>query len=153
MSALSGRPLSTARRRRRAGFTLIEILVVIVVIAILAAMVAPNVFKNVGTAKQAAAKSQIEELGAALDAYRLENGHYPGTQQGLDALWQMPSVDPPSTWRGPYIKKPVPMDPWGKPYIYIAPGEQNPNGYDLMSYGNDGLPGGEDEAADVVSWK
>src|SRR5439155_25026975 len=97
--------------RRRTGFTLIEILVVIVVIAILATLVAPNVFQHVGAAKSATAKSQIEMLGAALDAYRLDNGSYPTSQQGLEALWTRPAVDPPANWRGPYLRKPVPADP------------------------------------------
>jgi general secretion pathway protein G len=123
-------------------------------------MVAPNIFKNVGQAKQTTAKAQIETLAAALDAYRLENYAYPSTQQGLDALWQLPTVDPPPTWHGPYLKKAVPSDPWGRPYVYIIPGESNPNGYDLYSFGADGLPGpcmyGENgcgEEGDVVSWR
>lgn len=147
----------TARMKNRlthAGFTLIEILVVIVVIAVLAGLVAPNVFKHVGEAKNVSARSQIEMLGAALDAYRLDNGRYPGTDQGLGALWQAPLQEPrPVTWRGPYLRKEVPLDPWGHPYIYKSPGEQNPAGYDLVSYGADGQPGGEGEAADVLSWK
>ena len=141
-------------RAHRSGFTLIEILVVIVVIAVLAGMVAPNVFKHVGEAKNVTAHSQIEMLGAALDSYRLDNGRYPTTAQGLAALWSAPSQDPrPAGWRGPYLRKDVPLDPWGRPYIYKAPGEQNPGGYDLVSLGADGQPGGEGEAADVVSWK
>src|ERR1051326_6202579 len=96
------------------GFTLIEILVAIVVIAVLASMVAPNVFKHVGEAKNVTARSQIEMLGAALDAYRLDNGRYPTTAQGLVALWQTPSQDPPpASWKGPYLRKEVPLDPWG----------------------------------------
>lgn len=138
---------------RRRGFTLIEILVVIVVIAILATLVAPNVFQNVGTAKSATAKTQIEMLASALDAYRLDTGRYPTTAQGLQALVEMPQVDPPSNWRGPYLRKAVPPDPWGRPYIYISPGEVNPTGFDLFSYGADGQLGGEGENADVVSWK
>ena len=145
--------LVDARRRRRSGFTLIEILVVIVVIAILATLVAPNIFQNVGAAKSATAKSQIEMLGAALDAYRLDNGAYPTTQQGLAALWEKPTIDPPANWRAPYLRKAVPMDPWGRPYVYVFPGEQNPNGYDLISYGGDGVPGGDGENADILSWK
>jgi general secretion pathway protein G len=140
-------------RRRRSGFTLIEILVVIVVIAILATLVAPNVFQHVGAAKDATARSQIEMLSAALDAYRLDNGRYPTTQQGLNALWEMPQVDPPANWRSPYLRKPVPNDPWGRPYVYLSPGEANPTGFDLLSYGGDGQPGGEGENADVTSWK
>jgi general secretion pathway protein G len=144
------------RRRRsgvRAGFTLIEILVVIVVIAILATLVAPNIFSNVGAAKSATAKSQIEMLGAALDAYRLDNGSYPTTQQGLNALWEKPTIDPPPNWRSPYLRKAVPLDPWTHAYVYVFPGEQNPTGYDLISYGADGVPGGDGENADILSWK
>jgi len=141
-------------RLRRSGFTLIEILVVIVVIAVLAGLVAPNVFKHVGEAKSVSARSQIEMLGAALDAYRLDNGRYPATDQGLGALWQAPVLEPrPASWRGPYLRKEVPLDPWGRPYIYKSPGEQNPGGYDLVSNGADGQSGGEGEAADVLSWK
>lgn len=141
------------RRGRKAGFTLIEILVVIAVLAMLAALVAPNVFQHVGTAKDATARSQIELLGAALDAYRLDNGRYPTTEQGLDALQRQPVSEPiPSNWRGPYLRKEVPVDPWGTPYIYLSPGEVNPRGYDLLSLGADGVPGGEEEDADIVSW-
>ena len=137
----------------RAGFTLIEVLVVIAVIAMLAALVAPNVFQHVGTAKDATARSQIELLGAALDAYRLDNGRYPTTDQGLEALQVEPSIQPlPSNWRGPYLRKAVPVDPWGAPFIYVSPGEINPRNYDLFSLGADGEPGGEGEDADVVSW-
>ena len=141
------------RRAGRAGFTLIEILVVIVVIAILATLVAPNVFQHVGAAKSATAKSQIEMLGAALDAYRLDNGSYPTSQQGLAALWEKPTVDPPPNWRAPYLRKPVPNDPWGRPYLYQFPGQQNLQGYDLLSFGADGKPGGVGEDEDILSWK
>lgn len=148
MSTETGRPAFG-----RAGFTLIEILVVIAVIAMLAALVAPNVFQHVGTAKDATARSQIELLGAALDAYRLDNGRYPTTEQGLDALQLQPTFQPlPSNWRGPYLRKAVPVDPWGTPFIYLSPGEMNPRGYDLLSLGADGEPGGEGEDADLVSW-
>jgi general secretion pathway protein G len=140
-------------RGRRAGFTLIEILVVIAVIAVLAALVAPNVFRHVGGAKDSAARAQIEMLGAALDAYRLDNGRYPTTAQGLDALWQEPLVEPrPTNWRGPYLRKAVPADPWGNAYFYASPGDYNPRGYDLVSFGADGQPGGDGEDADVTSW-
>lgn len=146
--------LSSHRSRAgRRGFTLIEILVVIVVIAILASLVAPNIFQHVGAAKSSTAKAQIEMLGAALDSYRLDNGTYPSTQQGLDALWTQPTIDPPANWRGPYLRKPVPLDPWGHPYSYQFPGQQNPRGYDLLTYGLDGQPGGDGENADIVSWK
>jgi general secretion pathway protein G len=141
-------------RRPRRGFTLIEILVVIVVIAILATLVAPNVFRHVGAAKSATAKSQIEMLGAALDAYRLDNGGYPSSDQGLAALEAAPTTDPvPTNWHGPYLRKAVPLDPWSRPYVYLSPGEVNPTGYDLVSYGADGKPGGEGDDEDIMSWK
>lgn len=136
------------------GFTLIEILVVIVVIAVLASLVAPNVFQHVGTAKDAAARSQIEMLGAALDAYRLDNGRYPTTEQGLDALMTAPTGDPrPANWRGPYLRKAVPLDPWQRPYRYQAPGSQSGQGYDLSSFAADGKAGGTGDDADIVSWQ
>ena len=145
---------SSSRAHPSSGFTLIEILVVIVVITALAALVAPNVFRHVATANEAAARSQIEMLGAALDAYRMDNGRYPGTSQGLEALWSEPMGEPPPrNWRGPYLRKEVPLDPWGTPYEYVSPGQVNPNGYDLISYGADGLPDGEGENADVLSWQ
>lgn len=147
------RQFANRHHRPRSAFTLIEILVVIVVIAILATLVAPNVFQHVGAAKDATAKSQIEMLGAALDAYRLDAGAYPTTQQGLQALVEMPSVDAPTSWRGPYLRKAVPLDPWKRPYIFLSPGEVNLNGYDLVSYGADGQPGGEGDNADILSWK
>lgn len=138
----------------RAGFTLIEILVVIAVLAMLAALVAPNVFQHVGTAKDATARSQIELLGAGLDAYRLDNGRYPTTEQGLEALQAQSTIQPiPANWRGPYLRKAIPPDPWGNPYIYLSPGEANPRGYDLLSLGADGVPGGEGEDADIASWE
>ena len=138
---------------RRGGFTLIEILVVIVVIAILATLVAPNVFRHVGAAKDATAKSQIEMLGAALDAFRLDNGRYPTSDEGLDALWEQPRSDELPNWRGPYLRKAVPLDPWGTAYAYDWPGQANPTGYDLVSYGADGQPNGEGENADITSWQ
>ncbi len=141
------------RSRLAAGFTLIEILVVIVVIAILATLVAPNVFQNVGAAKATTAKTQIEMLGSALDAYRLDTGAYPTTQQGLEAMQQLPTIDPPANWRGPYLRKAVPLDPWGRAYLFVSPGQVNPTGFDLFSYGADGALGGDGENADVVSWQ
>lgn len=136
-----------------AGFTLIEILVVITVIAILAGLVSPMVFRNVDDAKSTAARAQIESLGLALDSYRMDNDLYPSTEQGLVILRVLPTVEPiPRRWRGPYIKKDVPLDPWGNAYHYTCPGGVNPDGYDLVSYGRDGQPGGTGIDADVTSW-
>lgn len=143
-----------AVRTHRPGFTLIEVLVVIVVIAILATLVAPNVFRHVGAARETTAKSQIEMFGAALDAYRLDNGRYPSTEQGIAALWQAPTLEPrAANWRGPYLRKQPPLDPWGAGYQYRAPGTQSGSAYDLLSLGADGKPGGDGEAADITSWK
>jgi general secretion pathway protein G len=144
--------VSPATERTR-GFTLLELLVVIAVIAILAGLVSPMIFRNVGDAKVSATRSQIEMLGLALDAYRLDNDYYPSTEQGLAALIQAPSVEPlPRNWRGPYLRKGVPVDAWGRPYLYKSPGEQNPQSYDLLSYGRDGTPGGAGEDEDLTSW-
>lgn len=145
---------STERARARRAFTLIELLVVIGVLGILAALVAPNVFRHVSSAKDVAARSQIELLGAALDAYRLDNDRYPTTAQGLEALRREPTSDPvPTNWRGPYLRKEVPTDPWGHPYVYRSPGVANPWSYDLLSYGRDGREGGDGEDADITNWQ
>lgn len=130
------------------GFTLVELLVVMVIIGLLAALVGPRLFPKLGKGKQAAAKAQIELLGQALDQYRLDVGTYPTTEQGLNALSTNPGVD---KWDGPYLKKGLPVDPWGKPYIYQQPGSNGE--YDLFSYGRDGNPGGEGEDKDVTSWE
>ena len=134
------------RRRTRGGFTLIEILVVIVVIAILATLVAPNVFQHVGAARETTARAQIEMLGAALDAYRLHTGRYPTTQEGLGALWLRPS-GASEAWRGPYVRKTIPLDPWGNAYEYASPA--GAGGYELRSLGSDGRRGGTGEATDI----
>ena len=132
------------------GFTLIEMLVVIVVIAILAGLVGPMVFQNVGDAKVSAAKAQLELFGLALDQYRLDNDYYPSTAQGLEALRSAPIGDPPArNWRGPYLKKSVPLDPWGRPYVYKSPGDSTKTGYDLLTYGRDGKLGGSGEDGDI----
>lgn len=138
---------------RTRGFTLIELLVVITVIAILAGLVGPMVFRNVGDAKVSAARAQVELFALALDQYRLDNDFYPGTTQGLAALREQPSGEPEArNWRGPYLRKAIPLDPWGRPYTYKSPGEVNPQSYDLLSLGRDGQVGGTGEDADVTSW-
>jgi general secretion pathway protein G len=125
-------------------------LVVIVVIAILAGLVGPMVFQNVGDAKVSAAKAQLELFGLALDQYRLDNDYYPSTVQGLEALRTQPTGDPEArNWRGPYLKKPIPLDPWGRPYLYTSPGDSSKTGYDLVTHGRDGKAGGTGEDGDL----
>jgi general secretion pathway protein G len=139
----------------RDAFTLIELVVVIIVIGVLAGLVAPRLLQNVGKAKTGAARAQVEMLGLALDNYRLDNNYYPTTDQGLQALVSEPDIAPiPRNWDGPYLKKrEVPLDPWGKPYVYRSPGEVNPDSYDLFTLGRDGVEGGEGEDQDVYSWE
>jgi general secretion pathway protein G len=138
---------------QRSGFTLIEVMVVVLILGILAALVAPNVFRHVGESKATTARTQIEMLGAALDAYRLDNDRYPTAEQTLSALRQAPSTEPvPVHWNGPYLKKDVPLDPWGNAYVYLVPGVHGV-GYDLLSLGRDGQEGGDGEDADIVSWE
>jgi general secretion pathway protein G len=132
---------------------LIEMIVVIVVIAVLASLVGPMVFGNVADAKIQAARAQIEMFGLALDNYRLDSDRYPTTEQGLAALRTAPTSDPvPRRWRGPYLQKEVPLDPWGRAYLYRAPGTANPTSYDLYSLGRDGQVGGSGEDGDITSW-
>lgn len=141
------------RDRSPIGFTLIELLVVIAIIATLAAVVAPAVFHHVSDAKTEAARSQIDIFSLALDSYRLDNDTYPTTEQGLSALRNIPQAGPhPRNWRGPYLRKEVPIDPWGQPYVYTAPGKANPTSYDCYTLGRDGKTGGEGEDADITSW-
>ena len=136
------------RIKNRQGFTLIELLVVMVILGLLAALVGPRLFGHVGAANQKAAKTQIEMLGQALDAFRLDVGRYPSTSEGLNALVANPGVE---GWNGPYLKKGLPNDPWKRPYIYQSPGEHGD--YDIVSNGADGAPGGEGENKDVNSWE
>lgn len=136
------------RIKNRQGFTLIELLVVMVILGLLAALVGPRLFGHVGAANQKAAKTQIEMLGQALDAFRLDVGRYPTTSEGLNALVTNPGVE---GWNGPYLKKGLPNDPWKKPYMYESPGQHGD--YDLVSYGADGAPGGEGENKDINSWE
>ena len=150
---VQGSPALVARAGNRSGFTLIELLVVIAIIATLAAIIAPSIFGNVGSARTSAAKSQIQILALALDAYRVDNDTYPSTEQGLEALRTVPlQGETPKNWRGPYLRQVVPVDPWGQPYVYISPGIENPNAYDLYTLGKDKQIGGSDENADITSW-
>lgn len=132
------------------GFTLIELLVVLIIIGLLASVVLPNVIGQVGRSKTQTARVQIEELGAALDIFRLETGRYPSTREGLQALVEQPADL--SGWNGPYLKKRlIPDDPWNRAYHYRSPGRHGD--YDLYTLGRDGAEGGDDEDADVVSWR
>jgi general secretion pathway protein G len=131
------------------GFTLVELIVVVIIIGLLAGLVVPQFIKQEEKATAKAAKAQIELLGTALDTFRLDVGRYPSSQEGLQALNQKPAgVD---RWDGPYLKKDVPSDPWGKPYIYKSPGDHGP--FDIISYGADGVPGGDGTNRDVTSWE
>ena len=138
------------KRNPQAGFTLIELLVVLVILGLLGGLVGPRLFSNVDKAKADTTKNQIENLGAALDMYRLEVGRYPSSSEGLAAL-----VDNPGgveRWNGPYLrKKVIPKDGWEQEYVYRSPGEHG--GYDLISYGADQSPGGDGYDADIVSWE
>ncbi|MEY4729062.1 MAG: hypothetical protein RL020_220 [Pseudomonadota bacterium] len=130
---------------KQVGFTLLELLVVMVIIGLLAAYVGPRYFAQLSKSERGVAKAQIESLGKALDAYRIDTGSYPNTEQGLAALIVRPNDS--TKWNGPYLQKALPPDPWGRPYIYRSPGTGGD--FDLLSYGKDGQAGGEDEAVDV----
>src|ERR1700704_3706245 len=129
------------------GFTLLELLVVVVIIGLLAGFVAPRYFGQVGKSEIGVAKAQLDALEKALDQYRLDTGHYPATELGLTALVIRPASEP--KWAGPHPRKDVPLDPWGKPYVYKIPGEKGD--FDLVSYGKDGQPGGTGENADLTN--
>lgn len=133
--------------RRIAGFTLLELLVVIVIIGLLAAYVAPRYFAQVGKSEVQVARAQIDALEKALDQYRLDLRRYPSTEQGLQALVARPAGE--ASWNGPYLRKAVPPDPWGNPYVYrnAAGGDS----VEILSYGQDGRPGGSGQDADIAN--
>lgn len=136
------------------GFTLIELLVVIVVLGLLAGMIAPKIMGRTDDAKIVKAKGDIKSLETALDMYKLDNGNYPDTEQGLLALVEKPDTGKvPGKWRkGGYLKKgKIPQDPWGSDYIYISPGAHGD--YDIISYGGDGIQGGEETDGDINNWE
>ncbi len=136
-------------RRRQAGFTLVELLVVLIILGLIAAFAAPQVIKYVGGAKSDSAKIQVERLSSVLDLYRLQVGRYPSGDEGLDALMQAPADAP--NWDGPYLKKADALiDPWGRPYLYRFPGEYGD--FDLYTLGADGQDDGEGENQDLTSW-
>ncbi len=142
------RSLSGGRRTPLAarGFTLLELLVVVTIIGLLAAYVGPKYFSQLGRSEQGIARAQVEAFARALDTYRLEVGRYPTTEEGLNALLLRPANT--AKWNGPYLQKAVPPDPWGRAYMYRAPGANSD--FEIVSYGKDGQPGGTGDAADVI---
>jgi general secretion pathway protein G len=140
--------------RRSAGFTLVELVLVVTIIAILAGAVMVQATNRTKMARRARALEDIRVFELALDMYTADSGAPPTTQQGLVALRKKPTSAPvPRNWNGPYIKKAVPKDPWGNEFVYRSPGQQNPDGYDVICYGADGQPGGEDDDADITNFE
>lgn len=133
---------------KQRGFTLLELLVVMVIIGLLAGYVGPRFFSQIGKSEVSTAKAQIDAFEKGLDQYRLDVGRYPSTEQGLQALMTAPAGV--SRWQGPYLRKAVPVDPWGNAYRYRHPGEHGE--YDIFSYGADGQPGGDGTNADITNW-
>ena len=139
-------------RKRRRGFTLVEILVVVVILGLLATLVIPRVVGRGEEAKRTAALVQIRAIEQALDLYKLDNGFYPTTEQGLEALVSKPSGMPePMNYRKDGYMKKVPVDPWGRPYVYRSPGEHGET--DILSFGPDGAEGGEEDDRDITNWE
>lgn len=141
--------------KNQKGFTLIELMVVLIILGLLATIVLPKFLGSEEKAKREVAKTQIRSLESALDAYRLDNGFYPTTDQGLNALIKKPEVGRiPAKWRdGGYLKPArIPKDPWQKDYVYLSPGSENRE-YEIVSYAADGEPGGDGNNADIQSWK
>jgi general secretion pathway protein G len=131
------------------GFTLMELLVVLAILGLLMSLVGPQVLKQLGGAKSKTALIQIRDLEQALEMYKLDVGRYPSTAQGLEALVDKPSGV--SGWNGPYLKGAVPQDPWNQDYIYKYPGERSE--LDIMTYGQNGSPGGDGEDSDIGNWR
>ena len=141
--------VTALRTRRMAGFTLLELLIALLIVGLLVGVVAQNLFGNVSKAERTAAKQQIDAFSKALEAYRLDMGTFPTTEQGLAALTKAPAGAAPR-WKGPYLKKEAPPDPWGNPYVYKVPGA-NGQPFDIRSLGRDCRPGGKDEDEDITN--
>lgn len=143
-------PVRCSLKRSQSGFTLLELMVVAAILSLLVALVAPNLLGRSDDAKIAVAKTQLRNITSALDLYRLDNGHYPSTAQGLQALVTRPTGYPEArNWKsGGYLPS-LPKDPWQSEYLYISPGAQGD--YDLLSLGSDGREGGDGDAADLSS--
>lgn len=140
--------------KRQAGFTLIELMVVLVILGILASLIVPRIMGRPEEARRVKAKVDIHALETALKLYQLDNGEYPSTEQGLQALVELPSIgNLPRAWRdGGYLEKgKVPLDPWGNEYIYLCPGSHGD--FDIISFGADREPGGEGKNQDIDSWE
>ena len=142
--------MNKRRTRRRAGVTLIEMLVVVTIIALFAALVAPRMLRKSDTARVTLAHAQINSFMTALGSYKLDTGLFPTTEEGLQALRTQPANL--AQWQGPYLPQEIPLDPWGHPYTYKFPGEHGDEP-DIICYGADGQPGGDGINADIVSWK
>lgn len=137
--------------RGQGGFTLIEILVVVVILGILASIIVPKIMKRPEEARRTKAKMDIKAIETALNLYRLDNGVYPSTEQGLDALVTKPTTGIiPKNWKEDGYLDKVPKDPWENPFAYLSPGLHKE--FDLESYGADGVDGGEGKDADVENW-
>jgi general secretion pathway protein G len=134
-------------RQAARGFTLVELLLVLVILAVLASVVVPKLTKRSEQARVAAAATDIASISTALDAFEVDTGRYPSSDEGIKGLMEQPSNA--KDWKGPYLKRLVLNDPWGHPYVYRAPGQHNASGYDLYSFGPDGQEGGED---DIDNW-
>ena len=144
------------REARNHGFSLIEIMAVVVIIGLLVTLVGVNVTGQLDSARVKTAAAQIDRLEGALEFYRMDNALYPTTEQGLEALIVRPTTPPePRRYQpdGYLQRKTMPTDPWGEPYQYRSPGEHNPRGFDLWSYGSDRAPGGSDDGADIGNWE
>lgn len=138
-------------KMKQQGFTLLELLVVLLIIGLLCGYVGPKYFAQIGKSNATVAAAQIDALDKSIEQFYVDTGHFPSTQQGLIALFAQPATEP--KWRGPYMKKAPPSDPWGHPYAYTSPGGGTPpRDFDITSYGKDGVAGGSGDDADITNY-